>query len=689
MNYSKFHSRDYILPEESENPSSPETTPSQDSPDNRTRIKKKNLINKLNYIHFNDGTILVKLKHKKYDSEFTLEAKPQPCLEDHFECRWVSTPGLSQKLKTHVIQHLLISDGFKLIYVEGDVLKVDEQGLSIELPEFCYELSSRKVKRHICTDIDVEFAQNGVVFHGILLEFSPLAFKIEINMLPSQNFHWIRPETVVNLTIKDKDKIIYCGECKIIKNTQGDIRRDYILKPSESQINRFKSKEFRSLRQTLNPTPTLSFKHPIIRKDISLQIHDISGSGFSVEEITEESVLMPGMVIHDLKIEFINNSVFICNAQVVYKNVNHINELFFARSGLAILDIDNVDQVKILNILHQAYKKESFVSNKVDLDKLWEFFFESGFLYPNKYKFIYMYADKIKDTYKKIYDGPSNISRHFVCQYRGQINAHMSMLRFYNKSWLIHHHASTKSTSRYGGMMVLEQIGRLTNESYQLTNNNMDFLLCYYTSDNRFPKKVFGGFKEYMNNPKACSIDSFAYFHFGKHRACSNNTLSDIYLSESTSEDLQELEHYYEYFSGGLMIEALDLKPDCFEIKQVSEQYSKKGLKRERYLFSLKKEDMLIAVIMVNLSDFCLNLSNLTNCAKIIILNNDKFKLNHINLIITHISKYFQQNSIPFLIYPKKYFEKKSIPLKKIYDLWVINLQYSDDYLRYMEKYII
>jgi hypothetical protein len=385
MNYSKFHSRDYILPEESENPSSPENTPSPDSPDNRTRIKKKNLINKLNYVHFNDETILVKLKHKKYDSELTLEAKPQPCIKDVLECRWVPIQGLDQKLRSYEVQCVMISDGLKLISLEPKVLKFDSQSIVMELPDFCFELSDRKVRRHLGSSIQIEFIQNGAVFYGKLVDFSSQSFKVQISIEPPQTFQWVQPDSPAHVNFKDINRILFSGEVTILRYTQEQQKRYYILKPVIKRLNRFKEKEFRSLRYILNPSPSIVFSHPLTKKITTLPVFDISGSGFSVEENEENSVLFPGLILPDIEIEIANNCSIKCLSQVVYTDrTNRVREKGI-KSGLAILDMDVQDQMKLAGILQRSNNKNTYVCNRVNLDSLWKFFFDAGFIYPEKY----------------------------------------------------------------------------------------------------------------------------------------------------------------------------------------------------------------------------------------------------------------------------------------------------------------
>ena len=67
--------------------------------------------------------------------------------------------------------------------------------------------------------------------------------------------------------------------------------------------------------------------------------------------------------------------------------------------GLAILDMDMEQHVNLLALLHQANDPHSYLCNKVDLDALWHFFFETGFIYPEKYALIQAKKEKFKATY--------------------------------------------------------------------------------------------------------------------------------------------------------------------------------------------------------------------------------------------------------------------------------------------------
>jgi len=650
------------------------------------KVSKKYLVNILNYINFQDSTILINLKHLKYFNIISLPAKPQPCLGDTLDCLWVQKTGLPQKLNSYKFLNFLLNDGQKLLLARADVKMMSEEGISFILPETCYEVGSRKVRRHSCKGIQVELIQNSVIFNGSLSDFSAVSFSVEVSAEPPQTFQWINPESTVHIIFKKGKDILYSGECKIIRQTLGQKTRTFVLEPISKQMRRFKPKERRSSRHKLLPSPNIIFKHPLTGRLINLKVEDLSGSGFSVEEYYEDSVLLPGMIIPELYIEFANNFKINCKAQVVYRSVNktYVAEPY-AKYGIAILDMDIQDQVKLSSLLHQVTNEKSYVCNIVDLDALWKFFFETGFVYPEKYAFIHTNKEKFKETYEKFYIQSPTIARHFIYQDKGIIHGHMSTIRFYENTWLIHHHASSRLGHGRAGVVVLDQIGRYVNEFHSLHSTHMNFVMCYFRPDNKFPNRVFGGFVRDLSNPKGSSLDSFAYFHLP--RTFEQKDLSESWtLVKTQPEDLLELESFYEHESGGLMCYALDLEPGMIESNEINKEYQRLGFKREQYLFSLKRDGALKAVITVTVSDIGLSLSNLTNCIHVFVLDSDELPLNIFYSHLSQLSRYYEQDEIPVLLYPVSYTETQSMPYEKTYNLWVLNMQNTDDYFRFMKK---
>ncbi len=650
-------------------------------------VSREYLVNKLNFTNFQDGTILINFKHTKYNRIITLHAKPKPCLGNHLDCLWVETQGLDEKLRPYKFDNFFVIDGKKLLSVSPEEFSINDEGISFELPETCYEINSRKVTRHSCEGIEVQLIQSSSLFYGSLIDFNAVSFCIKLKTVPPQTFRWLDKSLPANLIFSDRNEVLYAGGCNILRNTRGHKTRKYVIEPLEYHIKRYQNKDHRSTRQKVIPSPDIIFRHPFTKKLVTLKALDISGSGFSVEEDENSAVLLPGMVIPELELSFANSSAIKCKAQVVYRKISGGGKRGMRiKCGIAVLDMLFKDNMKLLSILHQAKESNSYVCNRVDLDALWDFFFETGFIYPGKYEFIQKNKKKIKETYEKLYARNQNIARHFIYQDKDHISGHMAMVRFYRNTWMIHHHAARKSALNRAGLIVLNQIGDFTYNCHRLYSLHMNFLICYFRPDNKFPSRVFGGAARYIKNPKQCSVDAFAYFHFKTALSVKHRLSRPWELTETRREDLLELESFYEHESGGLMLAALDLEPGTADFDELIKEYQKIGFKRERLLFSLKKNKRLKAVVMVDISDIGLNLSDLTNSVKVVVVDSDDLSREVLYGMLALLTEKIDQKDIPILLFPAAYAEQKVIPYEKTYNLWVLGTQDSDPYFKYIDR---
>jgi hypothetical protein len=667
-----------------------ELNPSESNPERFTEgkeIRKKHLINKLNYINFQDGTILVNFKHLKYDRTVSHRAKPQPCLGEELKCFWIETDKIGQQLSSYKFQDVVIPNGKKIILVKSNEVSIDDTGIRLVLPDTCWEASPRKMRRHYCKGVKVQLIQNSAAFYGGLIDFTTESFRIDITANPPQTFQWIDPESTVELVLSNENEILYSGECKILKQTGGHKTRSYVIEPERYQIQRFKPKEFRSIRQKLVPSPSIIFKHPFTEKMVNLKVVDLSGSGFSVEEDRSNAVLLPGMIIPELELNFASNFSVKCKTQTVYRQLmGEEKNGNWVKCGMAILDMSLEDHGRLSALLHHAKDDNFYFCNRVDMDALWNFFFDSGFIYPKKYVFLEANKEKIKAIYERLYNQNQKIARHFIYQDKDRILGHMAMVRFYNSSWLIHHHAADILDSRRAGLSVLEQIGRFINESHRLSSNQMNFVFCYFRPENKFPNRVFGGVSENIKDSKGCSLDTFAYFHCRKTSNDNSGLDRPWYLMEADPEDFFELKNFYEFSSGGLMLDAMELDQDNVGIEELSTAYQQFGLVREKHVFSLKRNEKLKAMFMVDISDVGLNLADLTSSIKIFIIDSNELSKDILYLALSDLSKKYGQVEIPVLLYPVDYAESSFIPYEKLYNLWVLNLQYLDRYFKYLNR---
>ena len=648
-------------------------------------VNQKALINKLNFINFQDGTVQFNFRHTRFETTLTLAARPLPCTNEYLTCTWLDPDLVARAQSSYTFHNLIIADGKRLLIVEPELLYMDGQRLELLLPKTCHESSARQVKRHLCSGIDVRITQNGVMFSGRLHDFTPNAMRVELEASDTAPLFWTSLESTLYLSMFDQETLLYSGECTVIRHERTARGGIFVLQPTCQQIQRFKPKEHRSIRLQPLPTPSIVFVHPVTGASVSLKSVNISGTGIAVTEDSCTAVLLPGLILPDVEISFGGSSSISCKAQVIYRHPAPEPESSAVICGLAYLDMDVKEHVRLISYLHQTENGSSYVCPSINMDALWKFFFDAGFIYPEKYAYFEANKESVKQTYRILYEDNPHISRHLIYQENGAILAHMSMVRFFEDAWLVQHHAANKSESMRAGLSVLNQVGQFTNDCANLMSAHMKYTLSYFRPANRFPNRVFGGMARFVNDQKACSLDAFAYFHIKQTPLTAPALPAPWRLELTCPEDLSELENYYKHVSGGLMLDACDLKPETAFQDSVSGLYRGIGLKKARQLLSLKRGENLAAVVVINISDIGLNMSNLTNCPTFLVID-DYLPQNVLTALFAAVASFYRDSSIPALMFPADLAAKCALDIATQYTMWVYNTRIPDPYFRYFEQ---
>ena len=640
------------------------------------------LTNTINHIHFTEGVVRVLLHHPDFRESLLLNAHPQPSIGTTVTCTWENNDFAGLDLGALEFKYLIVDDGRSLIMVPALLKEINRESLVLELPEEGYALGQRQARRYTCRDVQAELIQNGFHAEGELMDFSPVGFRIRVRPDPSCSFRWFNTEDAAVIHLRNQDKILFSGACRMIRQRGPSTEKEIVFAPLNGEIKRFKKKHIRNVRQKLAPAPSLSFFHPFLGKRVQFEVEDISTSGFSVQEEADERVLLPGMIIPEATLGFAGLLKVNCSAQVIYCKPCDGNEV---RCGLAILDMDIQAYSNLTHILTSAMDPHAYVSTELDMDALWEFFFETGFLYPKKYRLIQPQRAQFKETYKKLYQDNPGIARHFTYQKNGRIFGHISMVRAYDRAWMIHHHAAKSMESKRTGFMVLKQIMHYLNDMHRLPSACMDYTICYFRPENKFPDRVFGGFAREHKNPRGCSLDLFAYLPYT--RLSLGTKLPEGWtLSQSSERDLWEFEHFYMSQSGGLLLDAMGMRQAGVRQNSLQKTYAEMGLTRSWQIYSLKSNEKLCALLVVNHSDLGFNLSELLNGIKVLVANSKALPWSVLSTAISQLAGEFEMERIPVLFYPMSYVEENEIPFEKHYQMWVLNVQHGNEYLEYMQK---
>lgn len=646
------------------------------------KLDHSELLNKINYIHFMGQDLYVNMRHPRYKEGILLKAHPEPCVGKEVTCYWADGDLSGLNLESYEFQWLIICDGQLIVFVPATLLSIGGQAISLQLQEYAYVLGQRKVRRYLCESVRAELMQSGFVAKGDLIDFSPLGLRIRANPDAQCSFNWLNPNEMVCINLYNGDHVALSAFCTVVRQGDDCRGRDIVVKPSPDPISRFSKKVIRNTRYHLTPQPTIACEHPLTKKKVQRMVTDISISGLSVDEPADEGVLMPGLIIPDLVINYAGLVKLKCKAQVVYRNEASEKTV---RCGLAILDMDIRTYSRLSQIIANHQDAHSNVSSEVDVDALWEFMFDTGFIYPKKYKLFQSYREDFKETYRKLYQENPEIARHFTYEKNGKIYAHMSMVRAYDRAWVIHHHAARPMMGKRTGFVVLKQIMNYINGVHLLPSAKMDYVLCYFRPDNRFPDMMFGDFARTLANQRGCSLDLYAYTPFPTGGPLS--ILPEGWsLKESSPLEIWEFDLFYKNHSGGLLIDAFGLKPKRSNGENLSRVFARLGFFRNWRVYSLLHDRELKAMFIVNQSDLGINLSELLNSITVTVIDSHGLTWDILSRAIENFTGGYKIDNIPVMIYPVEYAKENNVPYEKEYYLWILNLQNANDYLQHMQQ---
>lgn len=648
------------------------------------KVRRDALINRLNFLHFQSAPLTVLLKHRQHGRSLRISSEPQPCSGAELVCYWSEPLPASVLRGDFVLRHLEVPYGNHVLQVIVEDAVFTEEGLTCRLPEDCRELAMRKTKRHFCQNIEARIIQNGTTFEGELIDFSAAGFRLSLHARPPQTFHWLDSTDPVTLILHREGQTQLIISARILRRHGNRQQQTIVVIPAPTGQHRFPNKKYRGRRMELRPAPLAVFTHPFTDRTCRLDVLDLSGAGFSVVENPQESQLLPGMLIDDLELHLSDSLMLRCQVQVVHsKAVSSAGNSPQLRSGLAILDMTITDHTQLMALLHRADNRCKGVCPHIDVDRLWEFFFSSGFIYPKKYRSLQEYRREFRQTYSKLYARAPEIARHFVYQDSGHIVGHLAMLRTHSNAWLIHHHASDRSRSRQAGLQTLQLVGEAVNESQGLYSSHMDYVMCFYRPENRFPQRVFGGVARHYDDPSRCSVDTLAYFHYQKKFDMQWKDNGPWELAPAKNEDMLNLEAFYARESGGLMLQGMDLTPELPDDQELNISYEMAGFQRRQSLFALRHNGATVAVFTVLRTEVGLNLSNLTNAITTIVLDQRALSREAFFTAVSMLASKFPQKKIPVLVYPTDYVVNQAIEIEKHYNLWVLDPRNLDPYFEF------
>lgn len=650
--------------------------------ENALKMDLVELISLLNSIHFVGGPIYAILHHPHYKENILLRAYPEPSLDGTLACRWADEHLPSGMPEEGNLLYLVIDNDSTIVLVQVSLISMGLDSFSVQLPETSHVVNQRRTKRYLSRDVAVDLIQDDFLAEGELVDFSPHGFRVQVSQDQACSLECLGLGGAIDINLHRGETVLFSGPCRPVRQAVGLKGTEIVFRVADQKPVPSEKKQLRNPRQKLVPVPTLIFEHPLIKKNLQRDAADLSTSGFCIYEELDDGLLMRDLVIPEMSIDFAGTLRLKCAAQVVYRLVEGGKGI---RCGLRILDMDLDNYSRLTHILTKALDPHAHIYSVVDMDALWKFFFDTGFIYLKKFRGMLPHRDEIKETYKRLYQENPEIGRHFTYQKSGEIYGHMAMVRAYEKSWLIHHHAARAMAGKRAGFLVLKQILHYLIDLCRFPSANLDYVMCYFRPENKFPDRVYGDFTKAIGNRRVCSLDTFEYLLHPAH--LSKTQMPRGYALKKCSKlDQWELTRFYSHHSGGLFLDLLYPKQKSSH-ESVETVYSRNGLIRKWRVYSLKCHHKLKAVLLVNQSDPGLNFSELLNSITILVIDSENLPWEVLSAAVNQLSFNYQKEKIPIFIYPDDYLNGKKIPHDtRKYLLFVLEARLIRDFALFLER---
>jgi hypothetical protein len=246
-----------------------------------------------------------------------------------------------------------------------------------------------------------------------------------------------------------------------------------------------------------------------------------------------------------------------------------------------------------------------------------------------------------------------------------------------------HHHAARNKEGRYTGLVVLKQMICYLYDMRRFPSAHLDYYMCYYRPGHKFTDRLYSGFAREKATPASCSLDLFTYIPYTR-KGASSKLPEGWSLRACSASDLWEFERFYKHHSGGLLWKVLSLNHHPGE-DSLEKAYARMGFIRRWQALALRDGNDLKAVIIAEESDVALNLSDLLNGFKVLVLDPNT-PIEIIFNAVENIAKNDPAESFPLLIYPSDYAQTKGVYSEKQYLMWILDAQVSNEFVEYLGR---
>jgi len=362
----------------------------------------------------------------------------------------------------------------------------------------------------------------------------------------------------------------------------------------------------------------VQFYHPFFSEHLlTYSIVDLSNSGFSFAMGEQEPPMPQGLVVRNASVQLprkqrLEVSFVVSYVQDLEPSLEQAG--FVQRIGVRLIDVTSEVLKEVTNFIQKENSEFLTDANSDDYYRLWEFYFETSFIYGSKRKQIQPFSDKVFDTDKKLMQSNTPLVKKVLYKQDGEIKGHLATIKIFDDTLIIQHLNASKTAGASAGQSVIRAMTTYFLDHYANQQAANRYVCAYYRPENLYPDLVFGKTAVLVNDPHICWTRNYRFCLPSPQPV---SVKQNIICTDATDIDLRDLEVLLIERDEILLMRVEGLYRESMQALKVSKEFEKIGLYRYRKVFVARDSvSQSVAYAICNYTSPGVNFSELTNSVK-------------------------------------------------------------------------
>ncbi|HKJ74862.1 MAG TPA: hypothetical protein VKA19_12170, partial [Alphaproteobacteria bacterium] len=500
-------------------------------------------------------------------------------------------------------------------------------------------------------------------------------------------------DSVMSLSIQREDGVLLRATGRVMRiNKRSHVNDDddtYFVAvelddPNRPPVLDIEPNKRRSDRVTLSERQDafVEFEHPFLGVTATMRILDLSNSGLAAVIENPKHALPVGLILPNASLQLPLRSRIPVELQVrAYHVVGGDNE-HTCRVSLAFVDATPALIKEVSGFVQQSASELLTDASDEDEDRLWEFYFETAFIYEAKRRHMQPTAEAVRDTFNRLLSSNTPMLKKILYKEDGVIKGHVTAVKVFDQALLVQHLNALKAAGGSAAMSVIRGMTSFFLDQRANLRSSNRYVCAYYRPNNLYPSLVFGETANLIDDPTQCWTQDYRFCVSAEGQLEADIGSPDIVVREGTEADKERLETLL-IENGDLDLIRLEgLARERITDQAISEEFDKIGLYRYRRLLVAEHEKTgETAYAVCSFASPGLNFSELTNSVRFFFGPLGRRVRDAQALVDTlspRLFEVYRETPIlePILLLSEGQPVPKGFVDEKIYTLWVLDLMH-------------